>query len=92
MAYRKINITLPDNLIERADLYAKNNALTRSGLIGLSLSQYLDSMEAMPALKTMLASMAAVTDGSMRGNLSEEETKKQVEEIREKYKNFIEKK
>lgn len=56
----RINITLPDNLLEKVDAYTEQNAMTRSGLIQLSLSQYLQAQEMLPNLNNAFALMGSL--------------------------------
>ena len=63
----KINITLRDDLLERADLYASNNAVTRSGLISLALSQYLDAMQKKPVVADAIGQMGVLLKLAVTG-------------------------
>lgn len=38
---RKINISIDDGLLSRADDYARNNYMSRSGTISIALNQFL---------------------------------------------------
>lgn len=40
-AQRKISVTLPDSLIEEADMFARTSRQTRSQFIALAMKQYL---------------------------------------------------
>lgn len=39
----KINVSLSDELLEKADAYRKENYLTRSALISVALNQYINA-------------------------------------------------
>lgn len=82
---RKINITLREDLLERMDAYSKNNAMTRSGLIALAVTQYLNAVEAMPSVNKLLASMAAVAEGTVKGEIVPEDATRQMQEIQKTY-------
>lgn len=82
---KKINITLRDDLLERMDSYSQNNAMTRSGLIALAVTQYLNAVEAMPSVNKLLASMAAVAEGTLNGQLVPDEANKKLDEIQKTY-------
>lgn len=69
----KINITMDDALLERADNFADNNYTSRSGLISLALRQYLDSQELMQAMKSMCFAMQVIAE---KGEINEEEKQK----------------
>ena len=68
----KINITMDDALLERADNFADNNYTSRSGLISLALRQYLDSQDLMQAIKNMCFSMQVIAE---KGEITEEQQK-----------------
>lgn len=85
MASAKVNVSLPPELLERMERYSKANNITRSGLVALSVSQYLNAVETMPDLQKLLGSMAAVFEGSIKGDLSEQEQKERMERIQESY-------
>lgn len=85
MASQKINITLPVDLLERMALYSKKNSISRSGLIALSVSQYLNALEATPALQTILSSLAAVAEGTLTGNMPKDEADLKLEDIQKAF-------
>ena len=47
----KIQISIDDNLLVRADTFANQNYLSRSGLVALSLSHYLRQEELLSSIK-----------------------------------------
>ena len=49
----KIQISINDDLLEKVDVYAKKNYLSRSGFLALASSQYLNHLEMVSALKDM---------------------------------------
>ena len=63
----KINISIRDDLLERADLYAEQNAVTRSGLISLALSQYLDAMQKKPVVADAFSHMGTLIKLAVSG-------------------------
>lgn len=67
------NITLPKDLLDRADEYAKKNFLSRSGLMALALKTYLDSQQVIPVLQSMSILMKNAQDN---GSLTPEEQEK----------------
>lgn len=91
MASAKVNISLPPELLERMERYSKANNISRSGFVALSVSQYLNAVETMPDLQKLVGSMAAVFDGTIKGELSEQEQKERFERIQESYKTISEK-
>lgn len=68
----KINITMDDSLLSRADTFADNNYTSRSGLISLALRQYLDQQDLMHAIKSMCFAMQVIAE---KGEISEEQQK-----------------
>lgn len=89
---QKVNITVKEELLSRADSYADENGMTRSGLFALALAQYLNSVEAMPSVNKLMASMAAVVDGTFSGVLDPVEAQKRMESIQAAYSLLVEKK
>lgn len=59
---KKINISINEELLDRADKYGEQNYLSRSGLISLALSQYLAAQEANAMLKGMSVAMQKIAD------------------------------
>lgn len=58
----KVGITLDDNLLKRVDTYADENYMSRSGLISIALTQYLNSADATKAIKDLAISMRKIAD------------------------------
>ena len=58
----KINISLDDNLLERMDMYAEDNYMSRSGLVSISVAQYLNANEVMTLVKDMSLAMRKIAD------------------------------
>ena len=49
---KRINITIDEDLLNKIDSYGKKRYLTRSGLISLALSSFLDSVEKLSIFST----------------------------------------
>ena len=49
----KVNITMDDRLLEKIDAYADQNFMSRSGMISLGCTQYLNQQEAFSLVKRM---------------------------------------
>lgn len=81
----KLSITLKPEVLQRADRYANENAISRSALIGLALTQYLDAVEAMPSVNKLLSAMAAVADGTIKGDLVPSEADARMRAIQASY-------
>lgn len=73
----KITISLDDNLLKRVDNYADDNYLSRSGLISLSLTQYLNSADVTKAIKDMAFAMRKIADNGV----VDEDTQRQLEDF-----------
>lgn len=61
----KLSISLNDELLKKADEIAKKNHLTRSGLIAVSLSQYIMQQEILDAMKQISSSMSIIASKSV---------------------------
>ena len=59
----KFNISADENLIARADAYAEKNYMTRSGLVSLALTQFLNQNDIVQALNDISISIRKLADG-----------------------------
>ena len=73
----KVQISLDDKLMERADVFADANYMSRSGLISLALTQYLNSNDALMAIQNLSLAMQKISD---TGNL-DHDTIEQLEDF-----------
>lgn len=74
---KKINISINEDLLTRADNFGQDNGISRSGLISLSLNQFLSGQEAMSLLKGMSVAMKKIAD---KGEI-DAETMEQLEDF-----------
>lgn len=65
----KINISIDDELLERADKYTKKMYTSRSGLISIALASYMNSQEVIYAISDMSLAMRKIAD---QGEIDEE--------------------
>jgi metal-responsive CopG/Arc/MetJ family transcriptional regulator len=65
----KIQISMNDELLKRADNYADENGLTRSGLITTALVDYLSSREVLMLVKNLSLAIGKISE---TGNLDDE--------------------
>lgn len=65
----KINISIDDELLERADKYTKKMYTSRSGLISLALASFMNSQEAILAINDMALAIRKIAD---EGDVDEE--------------------
>lgn len=73
----KLQISLNDDLLQRADRFAEDNYLSRSGLISQALVQYLNQNEYILAVKDLSVAVRKIAD---IGQI-DDETMKQLEEF-----------
>lgn len=73
----KVNVTLDDKLLSRLDTYADENYMSRSGLISLACTQYLNSADIVRVVKEMGVTINKIAD---MGEL-DEDTQKQIEDL-----------
>lgn len=58
----KVQITLDDDLMKRVDVFADENYMSRSGLISVAVTKYLNESEAFKAIKEMTLLMRKIAD------------------------------
>lgn len=60
--YMKVGITLDDKLLARIDEYADANYMSRSGLLSLAATNYLNAADVSQAIKNMSLAMRKIAD------------------------------
>lgn len=73
----KVGITLDDNLVARIDEFADENYMSRSGLISLACTQYLNAADVTKAIKEMAVCMRKIADSGK----VDHETMEQLEDF-----------
>lgn len=73
----KVGITLDDNLLARIDSYADENYMSRSGLLSLAVTQFLNAADMAKAVKDLSLAMRKIAD---TGKL-DHETVEQLEDF-----------
>ena len=69
----KVQISLDDKLMKRADTYADLNYLSRSGLISLALTNYLNTNDVVQAIQNMSLAMKKIADtGNIDGEIMQQ--------------------
>lgn len=58
----KVQITLDDALMERVDRFADENYMSRSGLISLATTQFLNAADVTKAIKDMSICMRKISE------------------------------
>jgi metal-responsive CopG/Arc/MetJ family transcriptional regulator len=73
----KVNITLNDELVSRIDCYADDNYMSRSGLVSLACTQFINQADVTKAIKDMALSMRKIADTG----IVDAETKEKLEDF-----------
>ena len=58
----KVGITLDDELVKRIDDYADTNYMSRSGLLSLAATQFLNAADVTRAIKDLSLAMRKIAD------------------------------
>lgn len=58
----KINITVPDELLERVDRFCEDNYLKRSTVFQLGVAQFVNQREAVQALSSMAVTLRKIAE------------------------------
>lgn len=58
----KVQITLDDKLLDRIDTYADENYMSRSGLVSLAATQFLNTADITRAVKDLSLAMRKIAD------------------------------
>ena len=81
----KVQISIDDELLERIDRIADSNYMTRSGLISLSCTQYVNSQDVILAIRDMSLAMRKIADTGV----VDDETMQQLEDFERMNKMFL---
>ena len=73
----KVQVSLDDALMKRIDDYADENYMSRSGLISLATTQFLNSADVTKAVKDMAVCIRKIAD---TGEV-DDETREQLEDL-----------
>lgn len=65
----KVAVSIPDELLQNMDKYAKDNFLSRSGFISMCCNQFLQAQEMQRVIGAMSDSMAKVADAAEAGSI-----------------------
>lgn len=66
----KVNITIDEDLMKRADNFADENYMSRSGLLSLALTQYLNQNDVVRYVRDISLAMRKIADNK---DLTEDE-------------------
>ena len=81
----KVQISIDDELLEQIDRIADSNYMTRSGLISLSCTQYVNSQDVILAIRDMSLAMRKIADTGV----VDDETMQQLEDFERMSKMFL---
>lgn len=73
----KVQITLDDELMKRVDAYADEHYMSRSGLLSIAVTQYLNTKEMIGAITRMGIAMEKIAD---KGEV-DEQTRQELEDF-----------
>ena len=73
----KVQITLDDELMKRVDAYADENYMSRSGLLSIAVTQYLNTKEMIGAITRMGIAMEKI---AYKGEI-DEQTRHELEDF-----------
>lgn len=51
---KRVNVSLDDTVLRRADMFSKKSGLSRSSLITVALNTYIDTQEQLPDVQVQL--------------------------------------
>lgn len=85
MKSMRLNVTIKSDIVKRMDAYAKDNGMSRSALISIAVSQYLNAVEAMPSVQKLLAGMSEIVQQIAKGQLPPADALTRLEVIQETY-------
>lgn len=74
---KKVQLSLAEDLVTRMDKYGEENYFSRSGLVTVALTQYLNANEIKTALVDMALSMRKIADN----NAVDEETLEKLKDL-----------
>lgn len=73
----KVQITLDDELMKRVDDFADSNYMSRSGLLSIAATKYLNEQAVIFAVKDMAIAMRKIADVGV----IDDDTRKQLEDF-----------
>lgn len=77
---KKVTITIDDSVLEQIDTYADKVGLSRSSLIALSCSKYIDAEKKMPAMKELVDMFVHSTGEVLTGQITKDEYKDRLDQ------------
>lgn len=69
----RVQISMDDDVLRKVDEFAKQAALTRSAFLSMAAVDYIKAKEKAPLISSAFASMAALLDARVKGEISQEE-------------------
>lgn len=85
---KKINITLSEELLERLENYCEQNYLTKSGVMAMSLTDYLNAREMQTCIKSISLAFEKLNNALDQGENDEVKKSNAIAEVTEKMQEF----
>lgn len=81
MSTKKINITIQEDVLQRVDDFAKHNGMSRSSLLQLGASQYIQAQEAMPSINNVFALLGSLAKRAASGGVDSAEYEQELAQL-----------
>ena len=81
----KVNISLEDSLLAQVDAYADKHHLSRSAVLALSASKFLEAETKAPAARSALADMFGLLADTVSGKVPKEELQTRLDALEADY-------
>lgn len=75
----KVQISIPDDVLEKIDAFAKKSALTRSAFLSMAAVDYISAKEKAPLITSAFSSMAALLDARVKGEITQEDFQRRID-------------
>lgn len=74
----RISVSIDDDILALIDSFAKENGMTRSGLLATGAKEYIESRKKLPIITGMFNSFAQLLDDKANGRISDQDFKEQL--------------
>lgn len=75
----RVQISMDDDVLQKIDAFAKQAALSRSAFLSMAAVDYIAAKEKAPLITSAFASMAALLDARVKGEISQEEFQSRID-------------
>lgn len=69
----RIQISIPDETLDRIDRYAAAASLSRSAFFAMAASEYINAKEKAPLISGAFESMATLVNARVKGEITQED-------------------